>query len=354
MILIKTQDMAYIKVEIILGLIMLFLFSCCSGNQETVREENVMCHPICGEDYILGGPNAMAILDSILVVVDVKSDSLFHFFNIKAGKYIRKSGVRGHGPSEFTVVSSLNLYDKGSFSFYDINKKKFYKMNFLKNNDVQFTPLFSVDSIFPFKVYPLSNDQFITSGLYDNYRFSLMGSDGRVQSTFGEWPFRDESEKKVSGQIRAQAYMFELAISPSKTKFLASLYSADILAFYQMSADSIHLIKESILSYPDYKYRNNPTNFSGTSKEAPMYYLCAACSDDYIYVLYSGKTFRKHGLGAFGGNEIYVYTWKGDKIAVIKSDKILRELCLSEDGKSMYAIADDPNPVLVSFSLPQW
>lgn len=346
--------MAGLKIEITSILIILFLSSCSSGVQKTVRVEHVVCQQICGDDYMLGGPSGMALSDSILAVVDVKTDSLFHFFNIETGEYIGKCGVRGRGPSEFTVISSLNSCDEGAFSFYDANKKSFYYTDVITNRDVQFTHHFSVDSIFPFKVHPLANEKFISTGLYENYRLCLLGRDGQIKTTLGEWPYRDEAERKVSGYIRSQAYMFDIAVSPSKTKFLTSLFSADILAFYQLENDSVHLLKELIVTYPDYEYRNNPNEYSGTSKDAPMWYLSATCSDDYVYVLYSGKTFREHGLRVFEGNVIYVYTWNGDKIAMLKTDKMLREFCLSKDGKSMYAIANDPNPVLVRFSLPQW
>lgn len=345
--------MRYLRFIIVTVWMLFLFFSCQSGSKENIRVENIWCHPICGDDYIIGGPRAMALSDSILVIVDNKSDSMLLFFDIKAGKYLRKAGVRGHGPTEFTMISSLRPYDKGVFSFYDPNQRTYYTCT-LTDDGVQFTSLFRADSILSLEVCPIANERFIATGIYDDFRFCLLGLDGQVQSSFGEWPYRDEVEKKVSGEIRSQAYMFNIAVSPSKTKFLAYLLSSDILAFYQLDGDSVRLIKEAVTSYPDYKYRNNPTIYSGTSKNTPLTYKSATCSEDYVYLLYSGRTFQEHGLGVFSGNIIYVYTWSGEKIAMLKSDKLLQDICLSEDGKSMYAIANDPDPVLVHFTLPQW
>lgn len=53
----------------------------------------------------------------------------------------------------------------------------------------------------------MANGKYIAPGIYDNYRFCLLEPDGQVQSTFGEWPYRDEEEKKVSGIVRSQAYV---------------------------------------------------------------------------------------------------------------------------------------------------
>ena len=343
------------KMPLLGGILILLLLSCRSSNQETIRVENIICQPIiCEDNYIIGGPREMALSDSILTVMDAKSDSMLLFFNVKSGKYLGKAGIRGQGPSEFTVLSSLESHGGGSFSFYDINKKTFYYTNSVMGDGVQFIPAFRVDSGLPLEVHPMANGKFIAPGIYEEYRYCVLDSSGQVHNTFGEWPYRDEDEKKVSGIVRSQAYMFGIAPSPSKTKFIASLLSADILSFYQLENDSVHLLKETILTYPDYEYRNSPTVYSGASKDSPINYLCATCSENYVYVLYSGKNFRQDALASFSGNVIYVYTWNGNKIAMLKSDKMLGKICLAEDGKTMYAIAYDLDPILVQFPLPQW
>lgn len=71
-------------------------------------------------------------------------------------------------------------------------------------------------------------------------------------------------------------------------------------------------------------------------------------------MLYFGKMFRKSTLALLGGDIIYVQNWNGDKIAMMKNDKMLKKICLSKDGKSMYTIAYNPYPVLVQFLLLQW
>ena len=343
------------KMPLLGGILILLLLSCRSSNQETIRVENIICQPIiCEDNYIIGGPREMALSDSILAVMDAKSDSMLLFFNVKSGKYLGKAGIRGQGPSEFTVLSSLESHGGGSFSFYDINKKTFYYTNSVMGDGVQFIPAFRVDSGLPLEVHPMANGKFIAPGIYEKYRYCVLDSNGQVHSTLGEWPYRDKDEKTVSGIVRSQAYMFGIASSPSRTKFVAYLMSADMLSFYQLENDSLHLRKETIVTYPDYEYRNNPTDYSGASRDSPLVYLWATCSEDYVYLLYSGKNFRQNALASFSGDMIYVYNWNGDKIAMIKSDKMLKQICVAKDGKTMYAIACDLDPVLVHFPLPQW
>ncbi len=349
--MIHTKD----KMLLLGGVLIPFLLSCCSSSQETIRVEDVICQPIiCEDNYIIGGTREISLSDSILAIIDAKSDSMLLFFNVKSGKYLGKAGVRGQGPFEFTILSSLEPHSGSSFSFYDINRRTFYYIHNITSDNVRFIPAFHVDSGVPLEVHPMANGKFITSGIYEKYRYCVLESDGKVHSTFGGWPYRDEDEKSVSGIVRSQAYMSGIASSPSKTKFVAYLLSADILSFYRLKDDSVHLIKENILTYPDYEYRNSPTDYSGASRDSPLNYLSATCSEDYVYMLYSGKNFQQNTLASFSGNVIYVYTWNGDKIAMMKSDKMLKNICLSEDGQLMYAIAYNPDPSLVQFALPQW
>ena len=343
------------KMPLLGGILIFLLLSCRSSNQETIRVENIICQPIiCEDNYIIGSPREMALSDSILAVMDAKSDSMLLFFNVKSGKYLGKAAMRGQGPSEFTVLSSLESHNESSFSFYDINRKKFYYTNSTTAGTVRFTPAFRIDSGLPLEVHPMANGKFIAPGIYEKYRYCVLDSNGQVHSTLGEWPYRDKDEKTVSGIVRSQAYMFGIASSPSRTKFVAYLMSADMLSFYQLENDSLHLRKETIVTYPDYEYRNNPTDYSGASRDSPLVYLWGTCSEDYVYLLYSGKKFRQNALASFSGDMIYVYNWNGDKIAMIKSDKMLKQICVAKDGKTMYAIACDLDPVLVHFPLPQW
>lgn len=339
--------------SILLGLaVSSVLFSCKSVQKETdVIISDVHCQSVAGVDSILGTPSAMALSGSVLAIVDTQSDSLIHFIDIGKQKYIRKSGAIGQGPSEFTMVTSLHSNGSHSFSLYDPNKRTLYNMA-CTDGATRFTPLFSIDSLMHYDVRPLAGNVYLATGIYSSGRFSLIDAQGHVEKTFGEWPYRDEKEKAVSGPVKAQAYMGGMTVNPSGTKFLSYIATADMLSFYRLDKGEAHLVKESCLTYPDYAYHENPSSFRGTSREAPLTYLAAASTDEYVYLLYSGKNTAKYGLNAFSGNLIYVYDWEGNKLAELKSDKDLQCLCVSKDGKDIYTIANTPEPTLVRIPLP--
>lgn len=337
------------------GLAISFALLSCKPSQKNtdVVISNVSCQSVFYSDSVLGAPNALALSGSILAIVDTQSDSLIHFVDVENQKYLRKSGTLGQGPSEFTMITSLNSGPNNSFCLYDPNKRTFYNMACLTDS-TSFTPLFKIDSLMHYEVRSLAGHSYLATGIYEDSRYCLIDSQGRIEKVFGEWPFRDEKEKNVSGRIKSQAYMGGMTVNPSGTKFLSYVATADILSFYHLEKGGGHLlVKESCLTYPDYAYNDDSGSFRGTSREAPLTYLAAASTDEYVYLLFSGKNTSKYDLGAFSGNTIYVYDWNGNKVAELKSDKDLQCLCVSQDGKVIYTIANNPEPTLVQILLPE-
>lgn len=329
------------------------LLSCQSGKKNTaIVKADVSCQPLLSNELMLGAPNAVALSGSVLAITDTQSDSLIHFVDIEKQKAIQKAGSLGQGPNEFTMITSLNPGKNHSFHLYDPNKRTLYQMD-STTDGTSFTPLFHIDSLMHYEVRPLADHSNVATGIYEKNRFRLVDAQGQIKKSFGEWPYRDEKEKNLSGRVKAQAYMGGLTVSPSGTKFLSYVATADILSFYQLEKGEIQLVKENCLTYPDYAYNDPSSSFRGTSPKAPLTYLAAASTEKHVYVLYSGKSTDKYDLGAFNGKMIYVYNWDGEKVAELKSDQDLSCLCVSPNGKAIYTIANMPEPTLVKIDLPE-
>lgn len=346
--------MPFNKFCLMILLFVIISFYSCQSNKKinNVQLFDVKCELVCDKEYILGKPNQIALSGSVLVVIDRGSDSLIHFFDVTKRNLINKGGRIGQGPNEFTIISSLGSYDDG-FGMYDPNMRKYYKV-VCNDNAVMIESVFEVDRLIPLNIQPISNNRFISTGIYKEGKFCLIDSKGKIISTIEEWPYRDDAEKEISNHIKAQAYMSNILVNPSKDKIVSFSITADIVSFYEVKADSLELIKECINSYPDYDYFNKPKSFRGTSKKNPFGYLSGSCTDKYAYILYSGKSTQEYNDNAFLGNVINVYSWNGDKIAELKIDKELNSICISPDGSIIYGIAYMPEPTLVKINIPQF
>lgn len=326
------------------------LFSCQSPKHSETVPEYLLRHKVLLDDnFIIGKVRSMALMnDSIPVVVDIQSDKVFHVLDY-GNREIRDYGNWGQGPDEFLFPTALSGRKDCTATCWDINRRRYSSVRFCPGDSAaQFRHLFEThDSLFHFEILPVRDGQFIAAGMYKDYRLILLDKEGRFRKGFFTSPYRDEEERRISGNIRAEVYQGKLAVNPSGTRLVHALLRADILSFYDIDSDGdLHLVTEQIDSYPDYQYETGTMALSAT-----VYYLCACATERYAYVLYSGGNYKDAKDKAFTGNVIRVYDWEGHHIGNLHLDAGIQMMCVSPNDEKIYAIAFQPNPVLVSFDL---
>lgn len=84
----------------------------------------------------------------------------------------------------------------------------------------------------------------------------------------------------------------------------------------------------------------------------PYCYRDLAVTEQYIYALYSGRNFKEYKMAQYECPYLYVYDWEGHQKALYKLDIGLICFYVDEAAHKIYGIANNPDPVLVEFSLP--
>lgn len=336
---------------------LLFIFCLLSCSNKQDKEGLIVnCqHEILFDDdeYILGKPTCMALVDSVLAISDLQTNPMLHLFNVKTGEQIGQYLSRGVGPNEFMRIGTLERLNGDTLFFHDLNKRTCYFL-VLPNKeyeDVQIIEAFRCSKVAHNTLIPLKNNSYVASGIYPKGRFCLLTDSGTTEQYWGIYPFRDDMEKSFSNIVKTQAYMGQLSSSPTKDKFVFCAYAAKIFSFYKYINGNIQLIKEIQNSLPDYVYGENMGMYMGTSKNTPITYLDVCATNQFVYLLYSGKTVGGDGLNAFESNVVQVYDWRGEWVKTLCLSVNIKELTVSEDDKMMYAIADLPNPIIVRFGL---
>ena len=123
-----------------------------------------------------------------------------------------------------------------------------------------------------------------------------------------------------------------------------------MISIYEAATDSFRLVKNIYKSFPE--VRTQGEQFLGFTRETVLTYQDAVSTDEYVFLLYSGRTVREYVLSAYNGNRIFVLNWEGEKVAELQCEQDLAALCLSPDGKTMYVIAYNPEPEVMYFKLP--
>lgn len=326
------------------------LFACQFSKQsDTVPEYSLQHKVLLNDDFVIGKVRSMTLTnDSIPVVVDIQSEHVFQVLDYKK-QDIRNYGRRGQGPDDFLFPTALFVCKNDTILCWDINKRRYSTMQLLPGDSVaQFSHLFEThDSLSHYEIFPVCNEQYIAAGMYNDYRLVVLDKEGHFVKGFGASPYRNDDECKISGTIRSEVYQGRLAVNPSGTWFVHALLRADILSFYDIHSNGdLSLVTEQVGSYPDYDY-----NTGAMALSAPIYYLDVYATERYAYILYSGKNYKDAKDKAFVGKIIEVYDRDGHHVRDLNLDVEIQVMCVSPNDGKIYAIAFQPNPILVSFDM---
>ena len=326
------------------------MFACTSqGKQEKHQtisyKHRVLVH---SDSCILGKPIQIALSGSYLAITDLNNDKVLYVFNSQTGKKVGEYVNRGQGPGEYYSIFSLGRWKDGMYLF-DVNKREMAEIAF--KDSVRIIPRMSFGRELHPTFVPLNDDTFIASGFYPEGRFCLIKDSGKQKEYIIEYPSRDDAEKEVTNFAKSQAYSGGIVAHPSGTLFMAYVIKADMLSFYSYENGNVRLIKETLNSFPDYKYDKENQRYLGVSRHNSDAYLWGCGTDKYVYLLYSGKNYADDEEKTFISSQIEVYNWECEKVKTLMLDIPIQGMVVSEDDSTMYAIVLNPEPQIVAFDL---
>lgn len=314
--------------------------------QETIPTQSLKHELLMGDEYFIKRIANMTLMnDSIIVLRSSKSEKLFQILN-PSQKTVFEFGDIGQGPNDFLLPSSLSSEKDNSFSFYDLNKRRYSTIHLNHENDSwQVEHHFKSDSLIHISVMPVADNRYIATGMYPKHRLTLLDENGNLQKGFFEIPYRDEKERKVNKMVRAEAYQGKIAVSPSRKKLVQAMSKGDMIYFYNITGNGeLILLSEQVNSYPKYRYDNGAMH-----QESPIHYLDISVTEDYVYALYSGRNYKDDKDKAFQGNLLRVFDWNGKLVKEFHLDIDVQAITTTKNNQRIYAVSYLPDPVLVAF-----
>lgn len=288
-----------------------------------------------------------------MLIYDDIGDSLFLLVDLKENDRVYRFGQKGEGNNEFLQVFAFcNMKSDSILGVYDAYKHELREINLdkVKRGEMNFPVVFK-DTLSSIKLSPTKYDAYLGLGFYESNMLSL--TDNSIGSKFFfEYPYKDSREKAISNRLRGMAYQGTLCSNRSLDKFLYAVCSAPIFMLFSVNKDGIEKTYELIGGYPNYvteetgEYRSAPM-----SADNKMSFTMAYATDNYIYLLYSGKNFRDAGMDAFKANVIYQLSWNGKPINKFETDYPLTNFCVSDNDDVLYALADRGEVELVQYTL---
>lgn len=293
-------------------------------------------------------PVRMILIDTVLTVEDFSEEPALHFIDTKSGTQIAQFGRRGEGPGEFEDAWNMGLIPnrENAFSVYDTKLLRLTVIKVKKKGMLKLHPsilkIIKLHSTKGLPYYPIfvSDSSIVASGLYTNNRLAFFGDKGKVYRYTGMTP---PGPSNIPGTIKNQAYKGILRMKSDGTKMVLACHFGDRLEFYNKSGKLYKIVEGKIK--PEYELQNvNGNPVMGLDSKTRLGYLDIKCTNNYIFVLFSG---RKMHSGYEVANTIRVFDWNGKLVKVMKLNENIECIAINDKKNILYAINPmDKKPVL--------
>lgn len=305
------------------------------------------------EELILGHPFFMQYADSSLLIYDDIGDSLFLLLDLNDNNKVYRFGKKGEGSNEFLQVFAFcNMGSDSILGVYDTYKRDLREINLckVKRGNIDF-PVVVKDTLSSINLSPTKYGTFLGLGFYEKSMLSLTGS-SIGSKFFFEYPYQDDREKNIPNRLRGMAYQGTLCSNKSMDHFLYVVRSAPIFMLYSVEKDKIEKTYEWIGGYPEYKTEENESwRAAPMSPDNKTAFIMAYATNSYIYLLYSGKSIKEAGIGAFKANTVYRLSWEGKPNCKFELDYPLTNFCVSDNDDVLYGLADKGETELIQYAL---
>ncbi len=314
--------------------------------------DTIKCTVLNTDGHLWGKPFSMKYIDSMLFVYDdIAGENIFHLVDLNHDNKVLGLGRKGQGGNEFIMPMEYLPCGDTAIAVFDYANKRLSALSvddFLNQRnepEVCYKDTFSGT----IKLFPTKFNTELSFGFYDDCMFYLQ-KNNQILQKLGDFPYRDAQEKQIENRLRGLAYQGTLQNNPSNDKFVYAVNSAEIVYFYHIDSTSVRKVCEYQYSYPQYQPMQE-----GDARAAPISadnirtFIDATASNHFVYLLYSGKTYKEEGMKSFEGTIVYVFDWSGKAYKKYILNLPVFRFCVDKDDRAIYAFSNNPDPVLVRF-----
>lgn len=282
------------------------------------------------------------ILNNSLLISDSDGEYLFKVINLNKTNEVYSFGKIGDGPCEFFFPTSiqilseksrtLGLFNRKNWKYQEISLSEEYRnnqVNCLGEASKPFNPNFQ-------KILNIQDSLFLGIGIFgQKYNQSILNSKNENLLPI-EYPFTEGVPQ--SGEI-AMSQQGELFKQPNGNNILITSKYSPFFDILEYSNDQFRLVKRSEGWAPSrIKSQDENTLSSNLKKDNKFGYIGASVSQEFIYLLFSGKDFSHD---PYTSKTIFKYNWKGEKVSKYILDKEVNLIAVSSDNKFFITYHDD-------------
>jgi hypothetical protein len=195
---------------------------------------------------------------------------------------------------------------------------------------------------------------YLTVGTFPNKRFRVYSSEGKLLQEFGEYPFEQEF-KNISSENLAMAFQGNFEVDDSGRYIAFAITDAPCIDFLKIKDGKVTVTKQHHVAKPLFEASTSPNEYwAAVKQENKMGFISTASDQDYVYVLYSGKSIAEGLDEAMTGNSVYVYDWEGNLRHKLLLDKKVHFITVNPQTRQLLAVINGETTQFVAFELPKF
>ncbi|MDD6209784.1 MAG: BF3164 family lipoprotein [Bacteroidales bacterium] len=260
---------------------------------------------------------------------------------------------RGAGPGEAAYVNGPTAVDNNIIAAIDINTGNLFKCNIkqaLKDSAYQ-PQIHKLPENARSLIMAVSDTFMIATGLYKEGKYMYYSFPDDTYNFFLDYaPFPGYDDMSLETQnILFRNNMLE--IRPDKKAFACVNINCGMLDICNIDGKKIEEVKNICYYYPKVHIDEGKTASVAYARDNDMGFEDVEVTNDYIYVLFSGRKYSEEGADAFTCHNLLVFDWTGNPVKAYELDIPLTYISYDEKERAIYGIGYNPEAVLVKYNL---
>lgn len=297
-------------------------------------------------------PTTIRFNDDFLCFYVGNGQQEMHFLDLRDMIVIEKN-IHGQGPGQINYYEWIQTTDKNVIKYIDFNKwdiYAFYLDSLRLNPDTEPVWLYQIPKKKGITLLQeaIEIDRYIYfTGVYTSGSGWIYCYDKQTQEfrSYGDFPAYEEL---ASEEYMTKSMIFALMIKATNGKRV-SLSLRGTLDFYDITDDGgLEMFREHHYFLPRLIIEPNGT-FAYSTKAKMGFCFAVASDENYLYILYTDKTFKENIENLDNSEYLFVYDWDGNPVKQYSLEKPLADLAVN--GTTLYGLSRKVEPIVYIYDL---
>ncbi len=299
----------------------------------------------------LGFPTALALARGYLIITNPYAEPHIHVIDPQTKSLVASFGRSGAGPGEYRsplFVSAATDTDLVWIGDPNLGRITELSLDSVLSGGRPFRRAIPLQTRFR-EVIPLKRG-FLVHDWLGGSKFLLVDRDGRVLARVGPSP---PVTRDVPASVASIAYADLIAHHPTRDLMAAAGIRTGSLVFYDLQGNIVDSARTPFQFTPSFRVgRQSGMPSMVPERSAPYGYVGIGTTEEYLVLVFSGRTLRDYGPEAAAGQELHVFSWQGNLLFTYLLDTAVRFIVIDERAGVLYGSKWEDDPAVVSVKLP--